>query len=56
MDKLKALKIVGTVLSVVGAGVSLGMNAISDKRTDLELDDKVAQKVAEAIAKTNEES
>lgn len=56
MDKLKVLKIVGTVLSVVGAGVSLGMSAISDKRTDIELDNKVAEKVAEAIADLNKES
>lgn len=56
MDKLKALKIVGAVLSVVGAGVSLGMSAISDKRTDIELDDKVAKKVAEVFADLNKES
>lgn len=56
MDKLKTLKIIGAVLSVVGAGVSLGMGAISDKKTDLELEDKVAKKVAEAFADLNKES
>ena len=56
MNKLKTLKIVGTVLSVIGAGVSLGMSVISDKKTDLELDEKVTEKVAGAIAKINEES
>lgn len=43
----KVMKIAGIALSVVGAGVSLAMNALDDKK----LDAKVAEKVAEALAK-----
>lgn len=41
------MKIAGIALSVVGAGVSLAMNVLDDKK----LDAKVAEKVAEALAK-----
>ena len=43
----KVMKIAGIALSVVGAGVSLAMNVLDDKK----LDAKVAEKVAEALAK-----
>lgn len=41
------MKIAGIALSVAGAGISLAMSALDDKK----LDAKVAEKVAEALAK-----
>lgn len=44
-----ALKVIKIAVSVVGIGVTLATNYFADK----DLDNKVAQKVAEALAKTS---
>lgn len=53
IDKNKAIKVVGgVVVPILGAAVSLAANWFDDKK----LDDKVAEKVAEALAnKVSEE-
>ena len=43
----KVMKIAGIALTIVGAGVSLATNVLEEKK----LDAKVAEKVAEALAK-----
>ena len=51
-NKPVVLKIVKVAVTVIGVGVTLATNYFADK----ELDDKVSKKVAEALAKANEES
>lgn len=43
--KPNVIKIAGIVLPIIGAGLSLATNWFEDKK----LDDKVAEKVAEAL-------
>lgn len=43
--KPKVIKIAGIVLPIIGAGLSLATSWFEDKK----LDDKVAEKVAEAL-------
>lgn len=43
----KLIKVAGIVLPIIGAGLSLATNWFEDKK----LDDKVANKVAEALKK-----
>jgi hypothetical protein len=51
MDKNKVIKFVGgVVLPLVGAGVSLASGWFEDKK----LDNKITEKVAEAVAKVSE--
>ena len=46
---IKAIKIISAVLSIVGVGVNLATNALSDKL----LDNKIEAKVSEALTKNN---
>lgn len=47
IDKTKAIKVVGgIVLPVLGAGISLASGWFEDKK----LDDKIAEKVGDALA------
>lgn len=48
----KVLKIIGLALSVAGAGVTIATSLVADKQLDL----KVADEVAKALSKVNEES
>lgn len=53
MKNEKVLKIVGVAVTVAGAALSVASSLIDEKK----LDGKVAEKVAEALAKTsNKES
>lgn len=45
--KPNLIKVAGIVLPIIGAGLSLATNWFEDKK----LDDKVAEKVAEALKK-----
>lgn len=47
----KVLKVVKVVVAVAGVGITLASNYLADK----DLDDKVAKKVGEALAKVNGE-
>jgi len=50
MNNEKILKIVGVAVTVAGAALSVASSFIDDKK----LDGKVADKVAEALAKTSD--
>lgn len=50
--KLNWTKVAGVALTLVGAGVSVASGLLEDKK----LDNKVAEKVAEALTKTEKES
>lgn len=47
MDKNKVIKIIGVVTTVAGAGLSLVSAWVGEQQTDI----KIAEKVAEALAK-----
>jgi hypothetical protein len=49
-DKSKVMKVVGVVLPILGAGVSVASSWFDNKK----LDDTITEKVAEAISKANE--
>lgn len=44
---IKAIKIISTVLTIVGAAINLATNALGDKL----LDNKIETKVSEALTK-----
>lgn len=50
MNNAKALKILGIVASVLGAGASLLASAVSEHQQTQKIDDAVAKKVAEFMA------
>ena len=47
MEQQKNIKIAGMALTLLGAGITLITNELDDRKLDL----KVAEKVAEALAK-----
>lgn len=48
----KVIKVIGLAATILGAGVSLVQNWVSEKN----LDDKISEKVAEALSKQTEET
>lgn len=50
MNKEKAIKIIGVVTTLAGVGVSLVSAWVGEQQTDI----KIAEKVAEALAKASE--
>ena len=51
--KPKTIKIVSMGVSAVSALVSFGVSAWEDKKLDITIDNKVAEKVAEALKQLN---
>ena len=50
MKKINIVKIAGIALPVIGAVLSLATNWVEDKK----LDDKITEKVSEALSKSKE--
>ena len=46
METKKLIKVLGIVASVIGAGASIATEFVNEKK----MDDKIAEKVAEALA------
>lgn len=49
----KALKVIGFVLSVVGAGVGLAGSYVSDKRQSLEMTEQINEAVEKKFMETS---
>ena len=50
--KFNLMKVASIIVPIVGAGIGLASNWLEDKK----LEDKVGEKVAEALAKSNEKN
>ena len=46
MNNIKSFKVIGVVLTVIGAIVSIGSGLVSEKLLDAKLDEKIAEQVS----------
>ena len=53
MFSLTALKAIGIVASVLGAGASVVGGLVGDKKSKIEMQDEVKKQVAEAMSEIN---